>query len=523
VVVKTEAMAAARNDCGPITAEDYAEMMNKSSNQNTFSYTFANINRGADVFPETLQPLTSVRLFCVFEYAYTDEHKTVVRKPGIVLAQMVPGDGKFTVHDFKLRPEGKRCRTCSEISLRPVYHEEATCQLAQQEASRLQQDIERRCRLPQPDPGRIKGKQVSRKRKSKAPTKSAEERMSCPDLRAALTALGVPMKDLHEKKKVLAEMLTTRRKLRAGEGEESKERLAGRKRKAAKKPQPESKKAKAESEESESEDRDESEGLYRQRRLRRLYCEESSDNETEIELSPDTQCGSESGSNSSSSSDGSSKKRMDKTKKTRQQTKKKHPQKSTKQKDEKKKDTKKKKTKSNSDELAALNMNNRWGLHAGEEVKEQPVMTSLHASSADSLIPDERGDKRDSVATSVQLGENCGFCRVELNQNDAVLECNSSKSRKGCEHAYHVKCVIDQYKSFYPATTISKWEGKLPNWIVPTGWKCPSCTLCIKCNIAWSRRAEHVVLCQHCSVEVHRTCYEASEASKLCCFCLKAM
>lgn len=51
VNVKMLANAASRDGHGPISAADYARLMNQSNFLHTFSFTFATINRGIGVFP----------------------------------------------------------------------------------------------------------------------------------------------------------------------------------------------------------------------------------------------------------------------------------------------------------------------------------------------------------------------------------------------------------------------------------------------------------------------------------------
>ena len=60
VTVKREAESCARNNCGPITAENYAHLMNTGSTFDTYSFCFNTIDRGDDVFPKKLKKMKNM-------------------------------------------------------------------------------------------------------------------------------------------------------------------------------------------------------------------------------------------------------------------------------------------------------------------------------------------------------------------------------------------------------------------------------------------------------------------------------
>ena len=192
VAVKKNALAAARDNCGPISADDYATLMNKSNNSDTFSYTFPTINRGADVFPKDLTKLPGVKTFCEFVFTHADEkggfnsHTT-----GVVRARLVPGVGEYTLFDLVKRPTGwgKRCIYCSHAYQRATYHKKdnTICAPGAKAQELAFGKLNRRQHLSQPDNSRIKGVQISRKRKD-APM-APKTRVI--DIKTALLALNV--------------------------------------------------------------------------------------------------------------------------------------------------------------------------------------------------------------------------------------------------------------------------------------------------------------------------------------------
>ena len=159
--MKKNALAAARDNCEPISADDYATLMNKSNNSDTFSYTFPTINRGADVFPKDLTKLPGVKTFCEFVFTHADEkggfnsHTT-----GVVRARLVPGVGEYTLFDLVKRPTGwgKRCIYCSHAYQRATYHEKdnTICAPGAKAQELAFGKLNRRQHLSQPDNSRIK-------------------------------------------------------------------------------------------------------------------------------------------------------------------------------------------------------------------------------------------------------------------------------------------------------------------------------------------------------------------------------
>ena len=184
VCVKTEAEAAARNNCGPISAGDYASLMNSSNYTGTFSFTFETINRSVDVFPEKLTKMPGIKKFCDVIFTHADAKCGSTHTIGVVRARMIPGVGRYEVFDLSLRPKdwGRMCKPCSNKEQRPVYHnkEESKCTLTAR--ALLRSADEKRCRdsLQQPQKSRICSSQVPCKQNRKKSEKTSEERMKCP-------------------------------------------------------------------------------------------------------------------------------------------------------------------------------------------------------------------------------------------------------------------------------------------------------------------------------------------------------
>ena len=167
--------------------------MNKSSYSDTFSYTFEKINRSSSVFPERLNKMPGIRKFCDFVFTHADEDGKLAARTtaGVVLARMIPGEGDYVVFDLVPRKNwGRMCKPCSNMEQRPVYHkkEKSKCGIAMRGLARAADAKKKRANLSQPNPNRISGSQIPRKRNPKP----QEKKMLVKDIKAALLALGVP-------------------------------------------------------------------------------------------------------------------------------------------------------------------------------------------------------------------------------------------------------------------------------------------------------------------------------------------
>ena len=187
VNVKMLANAASRDGHGPISAADYARLMNQSNFLHTFSFTFATINRGIGVFPK-LKPMPGVKKFCEMVFTKLDGSPSDV---GVVRARLVPGRGDFTVFDLLPRAKnwGRMCGKCSNVERQPVYHKKdrTRCARTQNAVDLIDAEHELRNDLPNPDPTRIREEQVPRKKRKGGPAKLAENKMHVSAVRAALT------------------------------------------------------------------------------------------------------------------------------------------------------------------------------------------------------------------------------------------------------------------------------------------------------------------------------------------------
>ena len=163
VNVKREAERAARDNCGPLTALDYATLMNTSSFSDSFSFTFAQINRGADVFPKALAKMIGIKKFCdfVFVGGATESGDVVQLQAGVVRARQVPDSGQYTLFDLVPRPKdwGRLCQQCSDSLERAVYHrkEKTTCSATARALVSAANNKATRAHLVEPDPNRISG------------------------------------------------------------------------------------------------------------------------------------------------------------------------------------------------------------------------------------------------------------------------------------------------------------------------------------------------------------------------------
>ena len=200
VCVKTEAEAAARNNCGPISADDYATLMNESNYSDTFSYTFETINRSVDIFPSILCEMPGVKKFCDIVFTHADVKGTLsARTKGVVRARLLPGLGEYQVFDLVAPPTewGKLCKPCTHKEQRPVYHtrDSTKCAPAARGLARSSSVKALRASLQQPDSKRLSGQQVPRKRKLKETGGVAKVPMLVPEIKAALLALKVPVSE----------------------------------------------------------------------------------------------------------------------------------------------------------------------------------------------------------------------------------------------------------------------------------------------------------------------------------------
>ena len=220
VCVKKEAEHAARNNCGPLSAEQYTTLMNTSHNSDTYAFTFSTINRGVDVFPKKMKKMVGVRKFCDLTFIHADQNGEMsARTEGVVRARLVPGQGVYTVFDLLPRPAewGRLCQVCTSAKQRPVYHtrEKTKCDATLRAVQRAAQNSKRRKALPQPDCKRISGPQVARKRKAMDMDRKSvipEMKMVVKDIKAELLALGVSASLLVGKlKPALAALLASKR------------------------------------------------------------------------------------------------------------------------------------------------------------------------------------------------------------------------------------------------------------------------------------------------------------------------
>jgi hypothetical protein len=169
--VKLEAAAAAKNNCGPLSAGDYATLMNTTNHAETYAFTFVNINRGADVFPK-LAKVQGIKKFCevVFAHADTDGDLSA-HTAGVILARNITGVGALTVFDLAIHPKdwGRLCKDCTSTTKRPVYHtkEQTKCAATVRSHALVVADRKQREILVNPDPARISGPQVARKQSSR--------------------------------------------------------------------------------------------------------------------------------------------------------------------------------------------------------------------------------------------------------------------------------------------------------------------------------------------------------------------
>ena len=228
VCVKTEANAAAINNCGPISADDYATLMNGSGYMDTLSFTFGTINRSVNVFPNKLNKMPGVKKFCDFVFTHADaKGLDFVCAVGVVRARMLPGVGEYDVFDLVPRPTewGRMCKPCSGKEQRPVYHkkEGTKCSPAARALVRCGDLKNRRATVQQPDPQRVSGDQVARKRKrAEQESVSPESKMSVPDIKKALLVLCPVHEFAGLKKKALVDLLIQKRaELVVGAGENS--------------------------------------------------------------------------------------------------------------------------------------------------------------------------------------------------------------------------------------------------------------------------------------------------------------
>ena len=200
VCVKTEAEAAARNNCGPISADDYATLMNESNYSDTFSFTFETINRSVDIFPSRLCEMPGVKKFCDIVFIHADVSGALgARTTGVVRARLLPGLGEYQVFDLVAPPTewGKLCKPCTHKEQRPVYHtrDSTKCAPAARGLARASSVKALRANLQQPDSKRLSGQQVPRKRKLRETGGVAKVPMLVPEIKAALLALKVPVSE----------------------------------------------------------------------------------------------------------------------------------------------------------------------------------------------------------------------------------------------------------------------------------------------------------------------------------------
>ncbi len=200
VCVKTEAEAAARNNCGPISADDYATLMNESNHSDTFSFTFDTINRSVDIFPRKLCEMPGVKKFCDIVFIHADVNGTLgARTAGVVRARLLPGMGEYQVFDLVAPPTewGKLCKPCTHKEQRPVYHtrDSTKCAPAARGLARSSSVNILRANLQQPGSKRLSGQQVPLKRKIREKEGVVKVPMLVPGIKAALLALKVPVSE----------------------------------------------------------------------------------------------------------------------------------------------------------------------------------------------------------------------------------------------------------------------------------------------------------------------------------------
>ncbi len=222
VCLKKAAEAASRDQCGPIDAEDYVNLMNSAHHFDTTAHTFSSINRGVDIFPKKLKKMSGVKKFCEVLFTHGDQNGSIgAHTVGVARARLVPGSGPFTVFDLVPRAKawGPLCRVCSSAQQRAVYHkrEGSKCAPTAKAIIQIDKDMKARTNVPHPDPGRISGPQVGRKRKgTEVSTDQKKIHLGVDAMRTELLRLGVDGSALNGLKKPALQDLLANTRATAG-------------------------------------------------------------------------------------------------------------------------------------------------------------------------------------------------------------------------------------------------------------------------------------------------------------------
>jgi len=162
VVAKRLAAHEKRQSKGPMGAAAYAELVNSSSYDNHVAFAFPAINRSADVFPAEVEKLPHARQCCDVLYHRTRVDGTAAREEGVVWFRMVSDLAlPYQLHDLLPREGKYMCVQCSNTTQEPVFHTKASeCPRATMPVDLAQQ----RAVLVSPDPARIQGAQLTKKR-----------------------------------------------------------------------------------------------------------------------------------------------------------------------------------------------------------------------------------------------------------------------------------------------------------------------------------------------------------------------
>ena len=168
VVPKRLSKQRQREGAGPIGASEYRHAVNMSNYSNHVAFFFEKVNRSENVFSSRLEPHTNLRSMCDFKYSWITEDGSVERQPGVVLIRYVSDDNvPYQVVDLlRRKPDEEMCESCSSRLQRPVRHllDGSNCRPVGMSTGMI---IDRRS-LPTPDPARICGLQVTRKRKKRS-------------------------------------------------------------------------------------------------------------------------------------------------------------------------------------------------------------------------------------------------------------------------------------------------------------------------------------------------------------------
>ena len=135
---KRLALAATKERRGPADAEEYAELINESSHQNSYAFKFDQIDRNAELFQVDLVKGEKLHLRdrCEIKFAFEDSEGKPCVEEGVIFCRNIPTlhgtpDEMFDVYDLRKNPPGGAlCKACSKKEQFPRRHKGKPCPIA---------------------------------------------------------------------------------------------------------------------------------------------------------------------------------------------------------------------------------------------------------------------------------------------------------------------------------------------------------------------------------------------------------